>query len=93
MKPDGTTRKKRTVVEARTKREGNLIPNSQRSPEELREMGRKGGIKSGESRRKKRDLEKKMKIFMEVFGNLEKQGISTDEALTNLLINIERLKK
>ena len=85
--------KKRTGVEARTKREDNLIPNSQRSPEELREMGRKGGIKSGESRRKKRDLEKRMKIFMEVFGNLEKQGISTEEALTNLLINIERLKK
>ena len=30
----------------------NLIPNSERSPEELREMGRKGGIKSGESRRR-----------------------------------------
>lgn len=86
-------KKKRTGVEARTRREDNLIPNSQRSPEELREMGRKGGIKSGESRRKKRDLEKRMKIFMEIFGNLEKQGISTDEALTNLLINIERLKK
>ena len=56
-------------------------------------MGRKGGIKSGESRRKKRDLEKRIKIFMEVFGNLEKQGMSTEEALTNLLINIERLKK
>lgn len=33
--------------------EKNLIPNSERSPEELREMGRKGGIKSGEARRKK----------------------------------------
>ena len=29
----------------------NLIPNSERSPRELREMGRKGGIASGESRR------------------------------------------
>lgn len=31
----------------------NLIPNSERSPEELREMGRKGGIASGEARRNK----------------------------------------
>lgn len=36
----------------------NLIPNSKRSPEELREMGRKGGIKSGESRRRNRELKK-----------------------------------
>lgn len=93
MKPDGTMRKNEPVSKPERRREDNLIPNSQRSPEELREMGRKGGIKSGESRRKKRDLEKRMKIFMEVFSNLEKQGISTDEALTNLLINIERLRK
>ena len=32
----------------------NLIPNSERSPEELRKIGRKGGIKSGEARRKNR---------------------------------------
>lgn len=49
----------------------NLIPNTERSPEELREMGRKGGIKSGESRRKKRDLQKRAKIWMEVFDELE----------------------
>lgn len=34
----------------------NLIPNSERSPSELQEMGRKGGIKSGESRRKNKRL-------------------------------------
>lgn len=42
----------------------NLIPNSERSPEELREMGRKGGIKSGESRRKNRELRKVMQWVM-----------------------------
>lgn len=42
----------------------NLIPNSERSPEELREMGRKGGIKSGESRRKNRELRKMMQWVM-----------------------------
>lgn len=51
--------------------EDNLIPNYERSPEELREMGRKGGIKSGESRRKKRDLQKMAKLWMEVFDELE----------------------
>ena len=29
----------------------NLIPNSQRTPEELREITRKGGIASGKARR------------------------------------------
>lgn len=38
--------------------EQNLIPNSQRSREELQEMGRKGGIKSGEVRRHNRELRK-----------------------------------
>lgn len=56
--------------------DNNLIPNSERSPEELREMGRKGGIKSGESRRKTRDQLKMAKLWMEVFDELE----SKDEA-------------
>lgn len=34
--------------------ERNLIPNSQRTPEELREMTRKGGIASGKARREKK---------------------------------------
>ena len=34
----------------------NLIPNNLRSPEEVRENGRKGGIKSGESRRRAKTL-------------------------------------
>lgn len=33
-----------------------LIPNSQRTPEELREITRKGGIASGVARRKKKTL-------------------------------------
>ena len=38
--------------------EQNLIQNSNRSPSELRENGRKGGIASGESRRLKAKLTK-----------------------------------
>lgn len=36
--------------------EQNLIPNSMRSPTEVRENGRKGGINSGRARREKRTL-------------------------------------
>lgn len=35
--------------------EQNLIPNSERTPEQLREQTRKGGIASGKARREKRD--------------------------------------
>lgn len=38
--------------------EQNLIPNSQRSREELQEMGRKGGIASGKTRRRNREFRK-----------------------------------
>lgn len=34
----------------------NLIPMSQRSHEERREIGRRGGIKSGEARRRKKQI-------------------------------------
>lgn len=55
--------------ESMRKKYPNLIPNSERSPEELREMGRKGGIKSGEARRKKRDQEKTAQILSQILMN------------------------
>lgn len=45
--------------------EQNLIPNSARSPQELREMTRKGGIASGEARRRKADLRKTLEALMQ----------------------------
>ena len=45
--------------------EQNLIPNSQRSPEEVRENARKGGIKSGQVRRQK----KMLREIMEEYGS------------------------
>ena len=51
----------------------NLIPNSQRTPEELREMTRKGGIKSGEARRRKRDTKATAKMVLELIPNLPPQ--------------------
>lgn len=47
--------------------EQNLIPNEARSPEEVRENGRKGGIKSGEVRRRKRTLRE----IAEMVGTME----------------------
>lgn len=43
----------------------NLIPNSERSPKELREQTRKGGIASGEARRRKRDLRLALEMLLE----------------------------
>lgn len=51
------------------KKYSNLIPNSERSPDELREMGRRGGIKSGEARRKKRDQEKTAQMLSQILMN------------------------
>lgn len=45
--------------------DSNLIPNTERSPSELREMGRKGGIASGKARRRKRDLQKLAKMLLD----------------------------
>ena len=67
------------MYKARTKRErrlnvnnSNLIPNTERTPEELREMGRKGGIASGKARRRKRDLLKMLKVVMDSVNSKEK---------------------
>lgn len=45
--------------------EQNLIPNSKRSPSELREMTRKGGIKSGEVRRARKTLKETLLMMLE----------------------------
>lgn len=42
--------------------ESNLIPFSERTPEERRELGRKGGINSGIARRAKREAIKQLVI-------------------------------
>lgn len=44
--------------------EQNLIPNSKRTPEELREITRKGGIASGKARRKKANLKKALETVL-----------------------------
>lgn len=51
--------------------EDNLIPNSERSPSELREMGRKGGIRSGEVRRQNKRLRESAVLLTEIFTESE----------------------
>lgn len=68
----------------------NLIKNSDRSPEQLREQTRNGGIKSGETRRKQKTLRE----MFETFGNskpnpvvkeqFEKVGLKIDDDDTML---------
>lgn len=45
--------------------ENNLIPNSKRTPSELREITTKGGKKSGETRRRKKTMKQVMDFLLE----------------------------
>lgn len=63
--------------------ERNLIPNSERTPSELREMARNGGLASGEARRKRKTLKEEL-ILMLSDGDIQEK-ISL--ALINEAIN------
>lgn len=72
--------------------EKNLIPNSERTPSELREITRKGGIKSGQARRQKKTLSELAKMIAEnpapttAKKKLTKMGISDEDANNNACI-------
>lgn len=72
--------------------EKNLIPNSERTPSELREIAKKGGIKSGEVRRQKKSLSELAKMIAEnpaptaAKKKLTKMGISDEDANNNACI-------
>lgn len=65
--------------------EENLIPNSERTPSELREMTRKGGIASGVARRRKKAMKEQVEYLLSlpltnknVIEQLKKLGVDTD---------------
>ena len=58
--------------------EENLIPMSERSKEEARELGRKGGIESGRVRKQNADIKKRLK---EIVGMAMRDG-AIDEIKT-----------
>lgn len=60
--------------------ERNLIPTSERTKEEARELGRKGGIKSGETRRRKKEFRELFeKMLEEQGGNLNGEPVTRKE--------------
>lgn len=65
----------------------NLIPNSERTPSELREITAKGGKKSGEARRRKRDMKAKMKMLLE----LPPQSCDDFNSASNFGVDIENI--
>ena len=74
----------------------NLIPNSERSPSEVRENGRKGGKASGETRRRKKEMRERLEILLSMpissgknadiesiksFGALKGKNITVEDAV------------
>jgi hypothetical protein len=63
----------------------NLVPVTERSKDEARELSRKGGIKSGESRRRKRTIRDTMEMLLaaplsdDETAELEKYGLDGAE--------------
>lgn len=70
-----------------------IIPNSQRTREELQEMGRKGGIASGKTRRRRRILREYARevsevFFLDLFEFSRIIGITNPAALEWLIIEM-----
>lgn len=63
----------------------NLIPNSERTPEELREIARKGGIASGKARREKITMRKTLEMMLEEIGDKD-NGLTYKQLATLGLI-------
>jgi hypothetical protein len=80
--------------------EKNLKKNSERTPSELREMTRKGGIKSGEARRNKKTMREALEILMfdvevdeAAKDKLRGAGISEKDFNNQMLITLGLMKK
>ena len=66
----------------------NLIPNPERTPRELKEMARKGGIASGEARREKKKVAELVKTYMAMPSASGKEGKTMmDDFIENALKN------
>lgn len=80
--------------------EKNLIPYSKRSANEARENGRKGGIASGESRRRRKLLKDSMNALLELpvsstkeYNALIKMGIGIEDIDNSQLIVLALFNK
>ena len=80
--------------------EKNLIPNSKRTPEELRAMTKKGGINSGKARRKKANLKKAFEAILEadvksdkIKQQLEKMGFEATNEMALAMVMMQKAMK
>ena len=73
--------------------EENLIPNTERSPNEVRENGRKGGIKSGEVRREKADLRRVIQTWLESQATTDKNGNPMTGAELMAMVAVKEMSK
>ncbi len=71
----------------------NLIPASQRTPEERREIAQKGGIASGVARRRKRALKEAADLYLSlpvsdkrVWNRLIRRGIDPEDIDNQMLV-------
>jgi len=75
--------------------EKNLIPNSERSPSEVRENGRKGGIKSGEVRREQKTYREMARAMLSatitdknILNELQAYGLSETDVKAYTLLGM-----
>ncbi len=79
--------------------EKNLIPANRRSLSETRENGRKGGLKSGEARRKKKSMKQAMNLLLslpvsdEYKEAIERYGLDEKDADNQMVIIISAFEK
>ena len=73
----------------------NLIPNSERSPKEVRENGRKGGIKSGQVRREQKTYREMAKAMLsatikdkKILDELQAYGLSETDVKAYTLLGM-----
>lgn len=66
--------------------EQNIIPNSERTPEERREIARAGGIASGAARRRKRSLKQAADLYLSlpvtdrrVWNKIARDGVNPED--------------
>lgn len=78
----------------------NLIPMNQRTEEEAREAGRKGGIASGRARRIKKHGRELVRFLLEmkekdprITQALEARGIHPDDITIELAMNMRQMEK
>ena len=80
--------------------EDNLIPNSERTPEELREIARKGGLASGEARRKRKTMREQAELLLSLAVKnpklkkaMSELGIDEDEQNNQMAMIISVMNK